>query len=319
MSTQLPNDSANNIRVGPTEPIVSPVLNRGLLRLFQNDEYLSGFIGKAFASDTDTIAAYLTEKILPGTGITISGDVTGDGEVLRIGASTVSGAPISGVQSTGIVADDNITVFDGATGDFIKDSGVSITDLQSDVASNSADINTLESDVAAVSAAQVSGSWDWDSGWTLFDGTTHLQALNKTTGDDGFSNTSKSDVATGVTPSTGLVTDVITTTADDTGFFKIQMLIAQREDVGAGQQGNFLDITNFNASAENERGSGLNTINHIAIIGISSVLYLATSSGATSDVIFRLNTNTLTDLGWSGTDKGMKFADCLIRIRLAKS
>jgi hypothetical protein len=158
MSTQLPNDSANDIRLGPTEPIVSTVLNRGLLRLFQNDEYLSGFIGKAFASESDNIAAYLTEKILPGTGIVISADTTANGEVLRINAGTVSGAEISGIQATGSVTDDNLVVWDGATGGFVKDTGITITDI-SDLQT---DVVDLSADTAAISAA-VSGAAGLDT------------------------------------------------------------------------------------------------------------------------------------------------------------
>jgi hypothetical protein len=154
----LPNEEREKIIVGSTEPIVSPVINRGLSRLHQNDEYLEQFIGQT-AVDSDDLSAlgvdgcYLGDKIIAGTGIEVSFDTTTCGKVLRVIATgTVSSSATSGVQAQGPVIDSNIVVWNGATGLYASDSGVSYTDI----GTNSADILSLSSVVDTIQTA-VSG------------------------------------------------------------------------------------------------------------------------------------------------------------------
>jgi hypothetical protein len=163
-----------------------------------------------------------------------------------------------------------------------------------------------------------SGTYDWDSGWTLLDPALFIHDLALDTTDYGFSNTSKNDPVTGVTPASGLITDFITTTNEDRGYVNVQILLAQREDVGAGFQDTFLDITNYNSSSDDERGSGRNWITHIGIANIAGVLNLVRSdiTGGTDNFI-RIESNTLSDLGWTGSDKGMNDTNALIRIKLS--
>ena len=157
---------------------------------------------------------------------------------------------------------------------------------------------------------------DWDSGWTLIGSGTPFIALDQITGDDGFSNVTKNDPVTGVTPASGLVTDFIFTTVDTPGYANINILIAQREDIGAGFQDRWLDLGRWNASSDDERGSGINLITCMGICAKGTSLFMAMSTEATNDTVVRIDPNTLTEMNWVGTDKGMAFNDSLIRIQM---
>lgn len=132
----LPNNDRDNVILGSNETIASTVLNRSISRLHQNDVYLDKFVGKV-AVDSDDLSAienasvYLENKIVPGSGITISVDDTVYGKALRIYASTdqVVSSVLSGVYVSGAVTSDNIATFAGTVGTsaYIKNSGVSIT------------------------------------------------------------------------------------------------------------------------------------------------------------------------------------------------
>jgi hypothetical protein len=130
----LPNEDRTKVIVGPTETIASPVINRATSRLHQNDLYLNQFIGKVAIDDQDVSAiinqnAYLTDKIAPGSGVTIETDTTAAGQVMRIYASLSAGTITSGIQVSGVVADGDIAVWEGSTGGFIRSSGLAASTL----------------------------------------------------------------------------------------------------------------------------------------------------------------------------------------------
>lgn len=130
----LPNEDREKVILGPTEPVVSTTLNRASSRLHQNDLYLNQFVGKVAIDSEDLSSiinqnAYLTDKLAPGSGVTMETDETSAGQVLRIYASLSAGTITSGIQVSGAVADGDIAVWEGSTGGYIRSSGLAASTL----------------------------------------------------------------------------------------------------------------------------------------------------------------------------------------------
>lgn len=132
-------DNINKIRIGPTEPISNPVVNRALDRLFCNDEYIEEFIGQAVITITDkpnhiNNDFYLSEKLFGGQGLitTVKIDPTGI-KYLEIASDFTNFVNLNwiGVNRDGdVFIDGNPALFSGSNGKFLKDSQLSILTYQ---------------------------------------------------------------------------------------------------------------------------------------------------------------------------------------------
>jgi hypothetical protein len=147
--SEIFQDNVNKIRIGPTEPIVNPVVNRALDRLFCNDEYIAEFIGQAITTITDkpnhiNNNFYLSEKLLGGQGLITTVKVDPDGiRYIEIASDFTNYVNLNwiGVNRYGdVFIDGNPALFSGGAGNFLEDTQLNILTYQThetEIATNS--------------------------------------------------------------------------------------------------------------------------------------------------------------------------------------